>query len=400
MQVRWPIVAFCLIAMLTLRTDGRGGGVGGGGGGGGGGMGGGGGGGRGPGPGPVGGGPVGGGPIMGGPVGGGGGIIGGGGTGSGTSRNLTIAQTLDNSMGAAVWTDANADRANSDQAPTIYKPLTKGESTKAIASLNDAAKAIDDKFHLDFKNASSTHTIIYSTAESSALSSLTSSAEMAYTSALRPFGYQSKQVVLPGKLLIYVLDKAAAYESFAKDNDNFDVPKGALGYTYFPDESSSGSGGVMHIVMGPPPEEMPDKTVKPITAWHAALVRAMTFALVDRFHTNRAVPTWVMQGLADVAADTVLPQPLNRTRAYLFSQQKDFHAIDVLNDKNTDFSMHVVMQTLNESLLTHDRSDYVKFLFTIKDGKTAPDALQASYKLTFDQLDDGWTSYVKRFANT
>ncbi|HEX4123216.1 MAG TPA: hypothetical protein VHY37_00710, partial [Tepidisphaeraceae bacterium] len=195
-------------------------------------------------------------------------------------------------------------------------------------------------------------------------------------------------------LLVYIFDKPTQYESFAKENDSFDVPKGALGYTWFSDDGS----GALHIVMGPPPEDLVNQTVKPIIAWQAALVRTMAFAAMYRFRSSRPVPTWTMQGLADVVADSVLPQPVNRTRAYLFSQRKNSNVVDVLNDKLKDFAAHPLMQTLTETLLVRDRDAYVKFILAIKDGKSPADALQAAYKWNFDDLADAWTTYVKRFA--
>ena len=271
--------------------------------------------------------------------------------------------------------------------------MTKDQTAKAIDDLKSAAKAADDKFHMHFNDAASEHTLVYSTAEESVVPELAAKAEQAYTAASRAFASQAKQIVLPGKLLVYVLDKDSLYQSFAKDSDHFDVPKGAVGYTWFADDGS----GAVHIVMGPPPDDLVDRNVKPITAWQAALVRATTFAVMYRFHSGRPVPTWIMQGLADVTADSVLPQPANRVRAYLFSKQRNSDIVQVLEEKRTGFADHPLMQTLTETLLLRDRVAYVKFILAIKDGKSSKDALQDSYHWNFNELADAWNTYVKRF---
>jgi hypothetical protein len=351
MRARWPIAAFCLLALCALRTDAKYG------------------------------------------AGGWGGEHGGNYGGGGNNYNpLNTPLTLENAIGEAVWTGGGD---NSDQAPQVYKPLTKDDLATATEALRTTAKALDDKYHMHFKDTSSAHTLIYATAPDSALPALSSKAEQAYSLAIRAFGPQSKQVVLPGKLLIYILDRASLYQSFAKDSDNFEVPKGALGYTWFADDGS----GAVHIVMGPPPDDLKNQNVSPIMAWQAALVRATTFALVDRFHSDHPIPNWVIQGLADSAADSVLPQPLNRTRAYLMSQQKDFSLYDVLKDKRDEFSAHPIMQTLTETLLLRDRASYVNFLLALKDAKPIDDALQSGYKWSFDQVAEAWGLYIKRFAN-
>jgi hypothetical protein len=312
--------------------------------------------------------------------------------GGNSSNDPRIPATLEDAMGEAVWTGSGAP---SNDADPVFKPLTKDQSAKAIQDTKDAVKAIDDKFHMHFKDGSSEHTLVYSTAGADDVPELAAKAEQAYSTALRVFASQSKQVVLPGKLLVYILDKASLYQSFAKDADSYSVPKGVVGYTWFADD---GSGG-LHIVMGPPPDDLIDHNVKPIVAWQAAMTRTMTFAILNRFHSSRPVPAWVMQGLADVAADSILPQPLNRARAYLYSQQKGSNVIEVLNDKRDgDFSAHPLMQTLTETLLLRDRTAYGKFILAIKDGKPTSDALQSSYKWSFDQLGDAWTTYVKRFG--
>ena len=285
---------------------------------------------------------------------------------------------------------------------TKFTSATKEQIAAALDTARKEQQAAADKLKIKFTELQTDHFIIFTDWETRHHDALKKEAEAAYSLVCKAFSAAVKESVFVGKLPIYVIAGPAAYQTFAKEIDSYDVPDWAIGYCWIGkkkgEDADAPAETKMHLVMGPFPTADKDDPAAPPVLWRGAMTRAETYAFIMRYRSNQPVPFWLMQGVADVIADGVLPNPILRQDAYLASVDSRFDPTDVITGKRLGPDTHPVMQTLVETLMTKDRKALLGLVNSLKDGKSGPAALDEAYHWSYDAMQTAWRQYLKRFA--
>jgi hypothetical protein len=134
----------------------------------------------------------------------------------------------------------------------------------------------------------------------------------------------------------------------------------------------------------------------PEEQWAYTLTHEFTHAFVDRYKSNRHIPRWLNEGLAEVIAQTQFPQPNRR----IFARELAGEGVGVSNifddDQMPGGQMYPVMQTMVEMLINQDRKAFIRFFDAIKDGEKPEAALKRIYGLDYAGLEKAWRAYALR----
>ena len=130
--------------------------------------------------------------------------------------------------------------------------------------------------------------------------------------------------------------------------------------------------------------------------WAATLSHELTHAFAHRYRTNRAIPSWLNEGLAEVAEHSLFPQPeaydKARRRARQIRSLRPMFAA-----RRIDGPDYPVARTVVELLLARGGGDRFRAFFDdLKDGTDVEDALAEHYQIDVDQLEAAWRQEIAR----
>jgi hypothetical protein len=182
--------------------------------------------------------------------------------------------------------------------------------------------------------------------------------------------------------------KHADFIKYAKNIDQFQVPDTWQGY-YSPHSDGTG-----HLLMWKPDvKKWGDQAER---VWATVLTHEFTHAFVARYRTNRRIPRWLNEGVAEVIALGEFPRPAAHASAKAQAKRKfDFQAL--FDDaKLPAGDMYPVMQTMVEFLISQDRKKFLKFFDDLKEGMDPEAALTKHFYMGYQQFEDSWRDYAKK----
>ncbi|HEY8669134.1 MAG TPA: hypothetical protein VIL86_20965 [Tepidisphaeraceae bacterium] len=329
------------------------------------------------------GGKPGGGSSGGGNTGGGGGIgrVGGG----GGYVPMDVKRSLQGQPAPSGYTD------DEETMPKAISKPTKEEQTAALEAVRAEAKAAQDKLHLKLAEASTDHFVIFTNWNTTESEVLKRELERSYALVIKALDMPAKESAFTGKLPVYAIADEVDFKAFADSIDKASLTKGNAG-GYVPQADKTQAHLLMtRRVTGD------DATASDEQQWRWMLDRSMTYALLDRDRTDRRLPAWLAQGLADVISDPSWPRTMQRQLAFHLSQSNDFSFIDLVNGKLTDGNSDPAMQTLVEMLVSKDRKAFVSLVNAIKDGRDVRSAIKETYHSDYTPLESAWKQYVKQY---
>jgi hypothetical protein len=129
--------------------------------------------------------------------------------------------------------------------------------------------------------------------------------------------------------------------------------------------------------------------------WASTLTHEFTHAFVSRYRTNRRIPRWLNEGLAEVISQRSFPEP----ESYAFAKRMaeiEFQFEYLFDDRMMPGgAMYPVMQTLVEALIKENRKAFRNMFDDIKDGVEPNDAIKKHFKVGEKELEMPWRRYVK-----
>jgi len=176
-----------------------------------------------------------------------------------------------------------------------------------------------------------------------------------------------------GKGLVFVFQKADDYRQFQVRVHQTD-PGGSAGMCHcFGD-------GMVHIAFYRQPDDL--------TFAHV-LVHESVHGFVHRFRAPPTVPSWANEGLAEVIADELVPQP-GRTKERESRAREALQQYGglggMLDARHIAGWQYPVAETLCAFMIRQNKRNYVDFIVGIKEGLTWEESLEQRYKAPRDRL--------------
>jgi hypothetical protein len=130
--------------------------------------------------------------------------------------------------------------------------------------------------------------------------------------------------------------------------------------------------------------------------WGYILVHEFTHAFVARYRTNRRIPTWINEGLAEVIASQAFPDK-DRARDARYAARYDDSIADIFDDDLPKSGyQYPIMQTLVELLLDENPRGFLNMFNALKDGAAPKEALSKFFRTNYVELEVVWRNRMKR----
>src|SRR5207253_5216061 len=172
--------------------------------------------------------------------------------------------------------------------------------------------------------------------------------ECAYGVVSRQFDIPTSENLFIGKLPVYMFNRYEDFKKFAQEYDELNENDAVQGYFAGRDDG----GG--HLAMWKP---SPSRSSVPSDAekqWAYTLTHEFTHAFVARYRSNRAIPTWLNEGIAEVIASSQFPRPEVRRRVKDYALSNE--PIDSIFEEDgfKGGGAYPVMRTLVETMIYRD----------------------------------------------
>jgi len=261
--------------------------------------------------------------------------------------------------------------------PLRYKPATPAQVAAyrriAMGWFELARKDVAPAMHM----TETEHFLIFSAWPRSDDRPMGIAAEKLYDALCSQFSVPRSENIFAGKCPIYTL---ATKEQFTKFTEVVDKSKFSKAAGYHCQRSD----GFCYLVLS---------QVNSKQWFYELLTHEGTHAFVGRYLTNRFLPTWVNEGLAETMAATLVPgsqagrKYVQATAEVLRKRLDVSHVFEKVEMNNVDYG---VAQSLVRYLIARDRKGFIEFFRLLKEGKTDEEALKEVYDLTREQLLDAW----------
>ncbi len=211
--------------------------------------------------------------------------------------------------------------------------------------------------------------------------------ERLYKGLCKQFDVPASQCIYAGKCPIFILADEKQITRFSTQVDKMEAPT-TEGY-------QGRYGSFAYIVLRYP---------KTSNRFYEVLSHEGTHSFVGRYITNKIVPTWVDEGLADLTAATFVPGCFaERNHVYAAKQvalkgEDITHVFTKFREGNAAGAAfdYGVAQSLVRYLVEKDRKGFIKFITLMKEGKPEEDALKEACHMSIKELQDNWTAAVRR----
>ena len=278
-------------------------------------------------------------------------------------------------------------------APTTVKYLqsTPEQDAAAIATAQRVGASVGEEMKIKFTEIQTTHFIIFTDWDPREFDFLKTNIEDAYTAVSKQFDISPKENIFVGKLPVFMFNKQRDFMKYATQYD--DLPSGINLLGYYAGHGN----GTGHMAMWKPKQAVNGVQGRGAEEqWAYTLTHEFTHAFVDRYKSNRRIPRWLNEGLAEVIAQTQFPQP---NRWAMAKQMADNNApLDQLfdDDQLPGGPYYPVMQTMVQMLIQQNRQTFLQYFDAIKDGEKPEAALKKYYGVDYAGLEKAWKKYINR----
>jgi len=235
------------------------------------------------------------------------------------------------------------------------------------------AKAFAPTLHL----AESPHFRIYSAWNVGNDRPLRTTCENMYAALCKQFDIPPTENIWVDKCAVYVFWEKAHFAKFCTDVYKRGNPKAAGFCGWY-------GGGFVFIAMGPS---------RSTRQFYELLVHEGTHGFIARYRSNRGIPEWLNEGLAEYMSATLVPkcysakQYINATKEAI---RKNRPVKRIFDDVELDHFDYGIAQSWVRYLIARDSKAFPKLVDLLKDGKTEAEALKESYNLTRDGFLRAW----------
>jgi hypothetical protein len=282
--------------------------------------------------------------------------------------------------------------APAHQAPLVkFTKSTPQQDDAAIAAaIKDAAK-FEQELNLKLTKIDTAHFILFTDWDPREDAFLRDSLENTYAAVSKQFDIPPDQNIFVGRLPVYMF---AQYTEFAKFSTALELPfklsPSLRGYYSGRRAMLSGIGAI--AMWKPTSAGIPLAQAQ--REWAHTLEHEFTHAFVNRYRSNRQIPRWLNEGLAEFISIRDYPLPGYAQIARLVAANGQ-DLTGLFNDENLPTAqMYPVMKEMVELLINRDRAAFLKYIDAIKDGQDPEQALQKLYGLDYPGLVKAWRPFA------
>ena len=189
------------------------------------------------------------------------------------------------------------------------------------------------------------------------------------------YGIPRGEPVWKGKCLVIAFQKEADFQAFEERFMRVAAPPGVHGLCH---QSSDGR-VIMACHRG-----------RDLDAFAHMLVHETSHGFNHRWISPQRLPNWLNEGLAEWVGTQVVPRsrqvPAKEAQARAFMQQTGSLGPGFLTADNIQPVQYGIASHLVKFLVARDRRKFAEFVRGIKEGMTAEESLQASFKGSIDNL--------------
>jgi hypothetical protein len=214
--------------------------------------------------------------------------------------------------------------------------------------------------------------------------------EEMYSMMCKEFGFSSEDPIWLGKCRVLCFKNKARYRKFAMEFDDYDAST-TLAYT------KTITGGQVQVVL----RRLGNKPAD-IDQFATTLVHEGTHAFLHCYRSERKLPAWLEEGLADYVAEAVIPQRSRTGEASAAAARQIVQSgksIDELFDFTGSPPAHYypIAHSLVSYLIDRDHAAFVATIDDFKGGMDFPAALARNYiGLTTKGLDSSWRAHIRK----
>jgi len=274
-----------------------------------------------------------------------------------------------------------------------YKKATPAEAAKAMVEARAEAAEVAKTLGIKFKEIETDHYLVFTDWDPREYEFIKTNVEAAYAAVTRQFDIPVKENVYLGKLSCFMFSTHESFAAFANKVDRDPSSADAAGYYSYKYTGKRSIRGYM--VMSKLDERYTLGNVNTAKRmWGYVLTHELTHSFVQRYISDRDMPSWLNEGIAEVVGSSCFPRDVKADARKMALQEKSFSALFKDDAGNQKAEMYPVMRTLVETLILKDRKAFLHFFDDIKKGATTAESLQTNYKWTFDDLEKYWRRYV------
>ncbi|MFP4054062.1 MAG: hypothetical protein ACLFV7_09380 [Phycisphaerae bacterium] len=310
-------------------------------------------------------------------------------------REFDLAERLDKSYKAKVA----AFRKEFEE--TGGKPrMAREVSDKQVAANRKQAdewfEYVKENINAKARFSETDHFWVYSTFKPSDDKGIHRALEKLYTGLCKQFAIPPRQNIWAGKAAIFCFWEEDEYQKFTRDVMKLEKFTKASGYC------GRRGNGMVFVVMGP---------TRNRSWFYELLTHETTHGFVARYRSNRGVPTWVNEGLAEYMASTLVPKSNASYKmkiAHAQALKNGRSVMPVFKGVGLEAFDYGAAQSLVRYLIARDRKAFIRFFNLMKVGPEDEDddgddrrkkrakplsgeeALKEAYGLTYEELAKEW----------
>jgi len=261
-----------------------------------------------------------------------------------------------------------------------YEPATPEQAEtnrKRAADWAEQARAFAPTMHL----VEADHYWIYSAWDRSNDALLKDVCEKMYKALCQQFGIPAGHNIWAGKCPIFIFWEPSHWQKFCSGVYKRGNAK-AAGFC------GSRGDGFVFVAIGP---------ARSKEWFFEVLVHESTHAFLSRYVSNRMVPDWAHEGLAEYMAATLVNAPIAGQRYVLATKRAVQSGRDVSyvfrSVSMNDFD-YGIAQSLVRFLILRNARGFGKFITGIKEGKDQEEAMKDAFNWTLQDLQLAWEQSV------
>jgi len=264
------------------------------------------------------------------------------------------------------------------------KPTTQ-EAQAALAEAREKALATVRRLRVNLRLVETPHFLIFTDWPAGEQKWTAVTFEQMYRGLARQFGIDPSENIWYGKLPVYAFNSSDDFVRFVKEIDQLpDDAARSAGYAY---AQTDGRG---HIVL---------RRYGGRNLLASTIVHEGTHAFLARYRSNRLIPSWLNEGLAQMMEQAGVPGSTKLRDARNSSVNVASRRVDIrrifTDDDNIEAEMYPVAMTVTDLLIRRSRTAYVAMINDIKDGTEVDAALKKHYGWTYTDLARWWYRWAK-----
>ena len=263
-----------------------------------------------------------------------------------------------------------------------YTPAKPEQVLRNRKRAQEWGKQIRETISKDLRLVETAHFLIYTTWDRRDHLALGTRCEAMYRALCREFSIPSSRNIWAGKCPIFMFWKKEQFDAFTTTVDRRRAV-GAGGYNV------QGGDGFTYIVLS---------HTKTKTWFYEVLIHESTHAFLARYLTNRVIPRWANEGLAEYMVAKLVKNCQATTKCAMATRlavQRNLSVSHIFRTVRPHWFDYGIAQSLVRYMAATNRSGFIRFIQLIKEGKPQAEALKGGMNLTHDQLASAWRTWAR-----